>query len=399
MAINRRLLFGCTRRNSIVVLLTLNVCMVLAVLRLYSGNRERVITVFRQTKIATDIGKDKEVATTGSVTVELDTTIPEHTTTPLPDLKLKNFYYPRYIPDCPPEEDKLLVGKMAIDFKASKDYFLTMLNISQNNTALTNDEKYLGQFLEESDENKRISVVFEPGACNAVHSVAIIIPFRNREEHLRILLGHLMPVLQRQLLRFGVFVATQQGNGTFNKGRIMNTAFQYAIEAGNTEGRPFDCFVFHDVDLLAEYDTLFYRCTGGDAVNHFSTAIDKFGYKERCCGMTVGGVLAFTQKQYKKVNGYSNEFWGWGGEDDDMANRISNRNLNIARPDSTKGRYTMVKHKRDGGNPNNEMRMKLLQNSNERLTKDGLSSLDTKITSIHRYPLFINLNIDVGNQS
>ena len=33
-------------------------------------------------------------------------------------------------------------------------------------------------------------------------------------------------------------------------------------------------------------------------------------------------VTAFTEESFKKINGYSNEYWGWGGEDDDISHRM-----------------------------------------------------------------------------
>lgn len=53
---------------------------------------------------------------------------------------------------------------------------------------------------------------------------------------------------------------------------------------------------------------------------HISVAIDKFKYKLLYAAI-FGGITSMTTEQYIQLNGYSNLFWGWGGEDDDMFNR------------------------------------------------------------------------------
>ena len=35
----------------------------------------------------------------------------------------------------------------------------------------------------------------------------------------------------------------------------------------------------------------------------------------------IGGVVAFRKVHFEQVNGFTNKFFGWGGEDDDMWQR------------------------------------------------------------------------------
>ncbi len=57
------------------------------------------------------------------------------------------------------------------------------------------------------------------------------------------------PILQRQLLDYQVFVIEQSVGQEFNRAALMNVGYAEASKRG-----AFDCFVFHDVDLVPEDD-------------------------------------------------------------------------------------------------------------------------------------------------
>lgn len=84
----------------------------------------------------------------------------------------------------------------------------------------------------------------------------------------------------------------------------MNVGYSEAVKAGH-----FDCFVFHDVDLLPENDKNLY-CCGADP-RHLSVAVDKFDYRLPY-NRIMGGATAFTGRQFEAVNGFPNLYWGWG---------------------------------------------------------------------------------------
>ena len=55
---------------------------------------------------------------------------------------------------------------------------------------------------------------WKPTHCRPRHRIAIIIPYRDRDNHLRVLLNHLHPFLQRQLLEYRIYVAEQVSHYT-----------------------------------------------------------------------------------------------------------------------------------------------------------------------------------------
>ncbi|KFU97409.1 Beta-1,4-galactosyltransferase 4, partial [Pterocles gutturalis] len=227
---------------------------------------------------------------------------------------------------------------------------------------------------------------YHPTECSALQHVAIIIPHRNREKHLLYLLEHLHPFLQRQQLDYGIYVIHQAGNTKFNRAKLLNVGYLEALKEAN-----WDCFIFHDVDLVPENDFNLYMCDRQP--KHLVVGRNNTGYRLRYQGY-FGGVTALTRDQFSKVNGFSNNYWGWGGEDDDLRIRVEMQKMRVVRPSANVARYTMIFHKRDHGNEENGERMKLLHQVSRKWKTDGLNSCSYKLLSVEHNPLYINITVD-----
>ncbi|KAM7099634.1 beta-1,4-galactosyltransferase 2 isoform 1-T5 [Molossus nigricans] len=230
---------------------------------------------------------------------------------------------------------------------------------------------------------------YTPPDCTPAQTVAVIIPFRHREHHLRYWLHYLHPILRRQRLRYGIYVINQHGEDTFNRAKLLNVGFLEALK----EDATYDCFIFSDVDLVPMDDRNLYRC--GDQPRHFAIAMDKFGFRLPYAGY-FGGVSGLSKAQFLRINGFPNEYWGWGGEDDDIFNRISLTGMKISRPDIRIGRYRMIKHDRDKHNEPNPQRFTKIQNTKLTMKRDGIGSVRYQVLEVSRQPLFTNITVDIG---
>ncbi|XP_011606160.2 beta-1,4-galactosyltransferase 1-like [Takifugu rubripes] len=228
---------------------------------------------------------------------------------------------------------------------------------------------------------------YMPRECLSEHKVAIIIPYRNRHEHLKHLLFYLHPMLVRQQLDYGIYVINQDGEGVFNRAKLMNVGFAEALKDYD-----YECFVFSDVDLVPMDDRNFYRCF--ESPRHLSVAIDKFNF-QLPYNTYFGGVSAMSKQQFLTVNGFPNAYWGWGGEDDDMYKRIIFHGMSISRPDHITGKYRMIKHERDKHNEANPKNPDKLFHTRETMDKDGINTLNYTVKEIVKDRLYTFINVDI----
>lgn len=228
--------------------------------------------------------------------------------------------------------------------------------------------------------------------------IALVVPFRDREMHIE---GFRKRIQSHAEAWAGngikhdwwIFVVEQFDNNHFNRGYLFNVGFQNAMEVAKKDGKPFDCVVMHDIDIIPEPVVDYGFCPHP---NQLSGEIECWSWSVPYPD-NVGGVVSLSPKHWKDINGFSNEYEGWGGEDDDLYLRLKQNSLLkggchtfckqppkvpvVYRPPLGKGRFNCM---HDGDHTPRQRapdasamwsKLDAMKKNSKRWTTDGLASL------------------------
>jgi hypothetical protein len=180
---------------------------------------------------------------------------------------------------------------------------------------------------------------------SARRHMGVVVPYRDRAAHL----AEFVPSLQKFLgdnphkapARTTVMIVEQQAGGDFNRGKLKNIGYALLRES-------VDYVCFHDVDYCPSRAD--YRDPGQGWVHLASrgaeVTLDPRGFTiTHDMSRFTGGAVLFTRQAFEAVNGFSNQYWGWGFEDADMKGRCLARQIPFAR---RSGRFKPLAHDNEG---------------------------------------------------
>lgn len=203
---------------------------------------------------------------------------------------------------------------------------------------------------------------------NKKEKVTIIIPYRDREEHKNIFIPYVTSFFINKKIDYDIYIIEQTKNKKFNRGKLLNIGFSIATKLSDAV-----FFIFHDIDMLpidVDYSPASYPV-------HLATRVEQFNYRLPYPNY-LGGVTAFPKDKFRYINGFSNEYWGWGGEDDDLFLRCKKKGLDIHRRDI--GSFISLKHDRPSGTTKDNMyKLHQMRTKEIDFEKDGLSTLSYKV--------------------
>ncbi|CAE8700024.1 unnamed protein product [Polarella glacialis] len=214
--------------------------------------------------------------------------------------------------------------------------------------------------------------------------VVVVIPFRDREPHLVKFREYWrwFANISRQHVDvvWDIFVIEQFDNLLFSRGWLFNVGFAAAMK----QGIKAKCYVIQDIDYLPEKGVDYSDCP---QPTQLSSEIDRYKWSVPYPN-SAGGIVAMSSSDWRSINGFSNQYLGWGGEDDELHHRLRLAKLltgpHIRRPSKGHGRFSgkfmhsMNHTKRIGDNQayaRNVALLRQIETGSGRWKTDGLSDL------------------------
>ncbi len=126
-------------------------------------------------------------------------------------------------------------------------------------------------------------------------------------------------------------IEQSQDNKKFNIGKLKNIGFDLA----NKSNKKYNFFIFIDIDILPDKKLIPYFFKKIRGVSCLAFRGSRYQNKDSNKDYNndfFGSCLGFDSNTFEKINGYPNNFWGWGGEDDCLKNRCKINKINIYIP-------------------------------------------------------------------
>jgi len=235
-----------------------------------------------------------------------------------------------------------------------------------------------------------------PPFLNRRLKVAIICPYRDagdglrkkqREQHLQIFnSGYYNSVCDADF-----YIVTQCDGDKFNIGKMKNIGFELAMSRDN-----YDMCAFTDIDSIPDRDLLQYYNYLPEAVMMLSIRGTRYDNQ----GIFYGSIVIFNSDMFKQMNGYPNNFWGWGGEDSALSGRLEKAGAVILNSPK-KGQIIDLENYVDFADKkksiNNEMenaKVEKLINDSKICDINGLNSVDYKTIEIIEGDKFTEIIVD-----
>lgn len=224
------------------------------------------------------------------------------------------------------------------------------------------------------------------------NNIAIIVPYRdnplqNRSEQLREFIDYYHDYLPN----LDIYIIEQNEGKKFNRGILLNIGFQIAKTFGP---KKYKQYIFHDVDLLSPKELKkVYAHSEMDPIHIASLWTEKYTFST-----FLGGIISFSEEAYEAINGFPNCFFGWGGEDDAMYNRLAALDIPVWKISSKKDiqikgmEHSQSKEDKDEKKENVLRDLKVWK-------KEGLNNIE-KCYSIHeekivKYKNVFKITVDI----
>jgi len=181
-----------------------------------------------------------------------------------------------------------------------------------------------------------------------------------------------------------VLIVEPVSSGSFYKGWLFNVAVDML------RARAYNCIVLHDVDYLPLANVTYDACVEPTQV---VTTVHA-GKAQVAPVYGSAGVMTIAPAHYRLANGFSNLYYGWGGEDDDFSWRLTSSGHPLQHAKHGLFRHMQTGHtQRDVSNY--KTTQKLLNSAAARKSTDGMNSLRYKVSSYIGSPKLAWALVDV----